>query len=104
MLSRSQMLREYRAAATGRLVCVEVAYSKGIYYGPRGYWLHIYPCERRGDMRIITMAQGSKRLIAKAERLTKKGLADAAWIAEGWLLRDDPAVRDAINVFGEVTT
>ena len=102
MLSRSRILREYRTADPKTLVCVEVAYAKGIYYGPRGYWLHVYPCEKNGSVTVIPLGKGSRSLIAPATRLTKKGMEDAAWKAEGWLMRDDPEVRQRIADCGEV--
>jgi len=102
MLDRSRMLREYRTDVPGMFVCVEVAYAKSIYYGPRGYWLHIYQCEAKGSMRIIPLGKGSRRLIATAGRLTKKGMDDAAWTAEGLLMRDDPEIRKQIAEYGNI--
>jgi hypothetical protein len=101
MLSRRRMLREYPTDHNGGRVCVEVVYSKGDAYA-RGYWLHIYPCRIENGMRIIPMGQGGRRLIATAKRLTKKEMEDAAWKAEGWLLRDDPSVRASIAACGNI--
>jgi hypothetical protein len=41
-------------------------------------------------------------LLASATRLTKKGFEDAAWKAEGMLMRDDPAVRMQIAALGDI--
>ena len=101
MLSRRRMLREYPTDHNGGRVCVEVVYSKGGQL-PRGYWMDIYPCQLQGTMRIIPLGKGGHMLLASAARLTKKGLDDAAWKAEGLLLRDDPTVRRMIDKCGNV--
>ena len=101
MLDKSRMLREYPTDHTGGRVCVEVRYSKGE-RNARGYWLHIYPCQIQGPLRIIPLGKGGRLLLASATRLTKKGFEDAAWKAEGMLMRDDPAVRMQIAALGDI--
>lgn len=98
---RKRRLRDYRTYTPGQRVHVEVYYSKGE-RDARGYWLHVYPCEIKDGMMFVTLCSGSKRLITPAGRFSKKGLEDAAWQAEGWLLKDDPVVRQQIAACGEV--
>lgn len=98
---RVRMLRDYPTDTPGQRVRVTVQYSRGM-GDARGYWLHIYPCRIEGDFAFMTMGQGGKMLLAPAKRFSEKGLADAAWQAEGLLVRDDPAVRQQIAACGTV--
>jgi hypothetical protein len=98
---RKRILRDYPTYSPGMRVHVEVYYSKGE-RDSRGYWLQVFPCEIRDGMMIVTLGSGSRRFIAAASRFSKKGMADAAWLAEGWLLKDDPVVRQQIAACGEV--
>ena len=100
---RKRILRDYRTDKPGMRVHVEVYYSKGG-WDSRGYWLQVFPCEIKDGMMIVTLGSGSKRLIKPASRFSKKGLDDAAWQAEGWLMKDNPVVRQQIAACGEVVT
>ena len=98
---RKRTLREYRTDKPGMRVHVEVYYSKGE-LDSRGYWLHIFPCEIKDGLMIVTLGSGGRRFITPASRFSKKGLDDAAWQAEGWLMKDEPGVKQQIAACGEV--
>ena len=98
---RKRTLREYRTDKPGMRVHVEVYYSKGE-RDSRGYWLHIFPCEIKDGLMIFTLGSGGRRFITPASRFSKKGLDDAAWQAEGWLMKDEPGVKQQIAACGEV--